>query len=203
MARKIRFAFTIPDGPNAYLTSGSWRLWVHKEDTYLAPAELGHMWKLSLHGDEAWRWAVTREHIASGASPVWPAADRAPWIFDPPAFVNGVRLAFVIATFRHALLPLPISPKDLHIAVEDRWDSLTLGCIWMTEPGVELNLRRPVGEPLELTSGRRVWLGAKTELLLGAEPEPLAISSMLEPAIPGRDDVTAPGVFHRGVHVAA
>ena len=176
---------------------------MHREDTYLAPTDLGHMWKLSLHSDVAWRWALTQEHVASGAAPVWPEPDRAPWKFEPPPFVNGGRLAFVICTFRHALLPLPISPKDVHIRVEDRWDQVTLGCVWMTEPGVEFRENRLVGQPLQLTSGRRVWLSAKTEPLPGGQREPLAVSSMLEPVTPGKQDVAAPAVFHRGVHLAA
>ena len=200
--QKIQFAFTITDGANAGLTSGSWRLWVRKEDTYIAPAHLGGMWKCSLHGDVAWQWAVTKEHAESGRLPVWTGQDRAPWKFEPTPFVSGGRLAFVICTFRNALLPLPLDPEDVHIRVEDRWDQVTLGCLWMTEPGTSLEGDRLVDRPLTLQSGRRVWLTAKTEALTNGEPEPLAVSSMLEPAIPGVHDVSAPGVFHRGVHLS-
>jgi len=198
---KIRFAFTIAEGPNAGLTSGSWRVWVSKEDTYIAAAEIGGMWKCSLHGDDAWQWAITQEEAASD-DPVWVGADRAPWKYKPPPFLNGHRLAFVICTFRHALLPRDIDPHDVHIRVEDRWDQVTLACIRMTEPGFTVSDDRIIGGPLALASGRQVWVTAKTEPLPGGEPEPQAISSMLEPAIPGAHDVAAPGVFHRGVHVA-
>jgi hypothetical protein len=133
----IRFAFTINEGPNAGLTSGGWRVWVNKEDTYITPAEAGDTWKCSLHADAAWRWAVTTEHLRS-SNPVWTEPDRAPWKFKPTDFVNGRRLAFVICTFRHALLPLALKPKDLHIPFEDRWDRAILANIWMAEPGVEI-----------------------------------------------------------------
>ena len=200
--QRIQFAFTIAQGPNAGLTSGSWRLWVRKEDTYIAPADLGGIWKCSLHGDESWQWAVTTEHLASGESPVWRGPDRAPWKYEATPFVNGHRLAFVICTFRHALRPLPLDPADMHIRVQDRWDEVTLGCLWMTEPGVAFDADRIVGGPLALASGRQVWLTARTEAIGDAEPEPLAVSSMLEPAIPQVHGVRAPGVFHRGVHLS-
>lgn len=197
----LRFAFTIADGPNAGQTSGGWRVWTLKEDTYIAPAGVGHMWKCSLHGDAAWRWAVTTEHIKSGEAPVWPDADRAPWKFEPPPFVDGRRLAFVICTFRHALLPRPVDPNSLHIRVADRWDEATLAYIWMTEPGVELERLRPIGDPMMLRSGRRVWVEAGVAPVPDGTDEPQAISSMLEPVVPGPDGPTAPGVFHKGVHV--
>ena len=197
---KLQFAFTIVDGPNAGLTSGSWRVWVRNEDTYIAPAALGGIWKCSLHGDVAWQWAATKEHMDS-PNPVWRGPDRAPWKFVPTAMVDGGRLAFAICTFRHALLPGELDPRDIHIRVDDRWDQVTLACVWMTEPGVSLTDDRLIGGPLTLASGRQVWVTAKTEPLPGGTPEAQAIASMLEPAVPGADDVTAPGVFHRGVHI--
>jgi hypothetical protein len=44
----------------------------------------------------------------------------------------------------------------LHVRVSDFWQEVTLAGIWMTEPGLELERPRPVGEPLMLDSDRRV-----------------------------------------------
>lgn len=197
----LRFAFTILDGPNADLTSGSWRLWVHGEDTYLTPKGLGNIWKVSLHADVAWRIAVTREHMES-ERPVWPKSeDRAPWKFDPTPFVNGCRKAFAIATTRSSLLPQAPSPHDIHITVEDRWDRITVAYVWMTEPDVELLASRIIGQPLTLASGRKVWLSAESEAMPGGEEEPQAVSAMLEPMLPESHGVPVPGYLVRGVHL--
>jgi hypothetical protein len=200
--KKLRFAFTIPAGPNAGLTSGSWRVWTNGEDTYIAAAALGHMWKASLHGDIAWRIAVTSENVLSD-DPVLPSwHDRAPWKFAPTKFAEGRRLAFAIGVLRGALGPYPLDVKDLHIAVDDRWDQVTVGYIWMTEPGVDLGqVSRLVGDPLSLASGRRVWLVAGTEEIPGGEPEPQAAGSMIEPRLPETHEVSAPGFLVRGVHL--
>lgn len=175
--------------------------WVstNKDDTYIAPAGLGGKWNCSLHRDVAWRWAVTTEELTS-PNPVWRSQDRAPWKFEPTPFVDGVRLAFVNCTFRHAPLPLPLDPRDEQIRVNDRWDQVTQARIWMSEPHIELSDDRLIADPLLLDSGRHVWVKAATEALPEGKPEPLAVGSMLEPAVPGVLDVLAPGVFHRGVH---
>ncbi len=115
--------------------------------------------------------------------------------------MNGGRLAFVIGTFRHALLPLHLDPRDVHIRVRDRWDEITLACVWMTEPGLDLTGDRMIGGPLPLTSGRCVWVTAKTEKITPATPQPLAVSSMLEPVWPGQHNVSSPGVLHHGVYL--
>ena len=175
---------------------------VSKEDTYIAPAGIGGMWKFSLHGDEAWQCAVTSEHLASGDEPVWNGADRAPWVFHPPPFHHGVRLAFVICTFRGALRPVVLDPRDTHIRVNDRWDEATQAQIWMTEPGIEFERGRHIGGPLTLKSGRRVWVTAETEAIGGGEPEPGAVSSMLEPIVPKPGDHPTPEVLHRGVFIS-
>lgn len=195
-----RFTFTIAEGPNAGLTTGAFKLWTRKEDTYLAPVELGGIWKLSLHADSVWRWAVTQEHLAA-PDPIVPGPGRMAFDYEPVEFENGGRLAFTICAFRHALLPLPLDEKALHIKVNDSWQEVTLAGIWMTEPGVEFAPQRQVGEPLTLVSGRRVWVSAWTEPLPNGVPEPQAVSSMIEFAMPDEHGVDGPGVFLRGVNL--
>lgn len=198
----LRFAFTISEGPNAGLTSGPWRAWTKGEDCYIVPKAPDDVWKVSLHGDAAWRLAMTSEHLASGQLPHLPeGVDRAMWKFEPTEFVAGRRLAFAIATTRSAMLPGALSEADLHIAVRDRWDEVTVAYFWMTEPGVELDgVDRMVGDPLLLQSGRRLWMSAGVERVLG-EPEPMAHGAMIVPMTPENDDVAAPGLMIKGVRL--
>lgn len=195
----IRFAFTIADGPNIGLSSGGWRLWTKGEDTYLTAKSLKDTWKVSLHADDAWRVAVPKENYNSD-DPIYTGENRALWEFQPTAFKDGKRLAFVVGMCRHALLPMDLSPKEVHIAVNDRWDELTKAEVWMTEPGVDLQSERMIGGPLDLTSGRRVWLVARTELLEFSAPEPQAVGALIKPLTPESDGVPAPGFLVVGVH---
>lgn len=194
----IRFAFTIREGPNAALTNGGWRLWVNGEDTYLTNRAFGDVWKLSLHGDAAWQYAVTAEHVRQGA-PVVAATmhDRARWTFRPPPMVDGGRLAFVVAVPRGVLQPLELDEREVHIAVEDRWDRLTIARIHMTEPGVRFTPARLVGGPLQLASGRQVWLSARAEAVPAAVPAPPPAGAVVEIWSPETHDVAAPGLFLR------
>lgn len=143
---------------------------------------------------------MNNEHVQSGRAPNLPSgSDRAPWAWSPTPFVDGVRLAFVIAVTRGAVLDQPANPNDQHrIVVEDRWDLLTLAKLWMTEPGVDLPIEPLIEEPLRLSSGRRVWITAGWEELEGCEPEPLSAGAVVEPYTPGLQDVCAPGVLVRG-----
>ncbi|WGP12661.1 hypothetical protein [Streptomyces sp. SH5] len=200
--KKIRFAFTIQHGENSGLTSGSQRVWTSKEDTYLTSVSLGDTWKVSLHGEEAWRIAVTSEHMRSENPVLPPGEDRAPWKFSPTEWVHGRRLAFVLASSRGALINRPLEPADVHIAVEDRWDQITMAQIWMTEPGVDLPEGvRLIGGPLPLASGRRVWVTADTQGVPGKQEWTVASGIMAEPLLPQTHDVSAPGMLLRGVHV--
>jgi hypothetical protein len=199
--RRVRFAFEILKGPNAGLRSGGWRVWTNNEDTYIAASTFGGVWKGSLHGDVAWRWAMDKRHVQSGLAPTVPSGhDRAPWVWEPTPFANGVRLAFAIAVTRGAMLDRPADPKNQHrIVVEDRWDLLTLAKIWMTEPGVDLPIESLIEEPMQLSSGRRVWITAGWEELEGGEAEPRCAGAIVEPYTPGVQDVRAPGLLVRGL----
>ena len=147
---------------------------------------------------------MDKNHVLSGRIPTLPKGqDRAPWIWEPTPFVKGIRLAFAIAVTRGAMLDCPADGKDQHrIVVEDRWDLLTLAKIWMTEPGVDLPIEPLMDQPMQLASGRRVWITAGWEELTGGEPEPLCDGAIVEPYTPGVQDVSAPGLFVRGLRLS-
>lgn len=195
---RVRFAFTISEGPQAGLTNGGWRLWVKGEDTYLTNRAFGDVWKLSLHGDAAWQFAVTSEHVQAGA-PVVPSAreGRVFRTFAPPPMQDGGRFAFALAVPRGVLRPDRLDPRELHIAVEDRWDRLTVARVHMTEPGVDFVPARLVAGPLPLASGRQVWLSARAEEVRPAPPAPPPDNAIVEVWSPETHDVAAPGLFLR------
>jgi hypothetical protein len=67
--------------------------------------------------------------------PLWnKAADRAPWKFAAPTFVDGVQEAFVVATVRAAARPVESGSRDAMVPVEDRWDRLTGVRVLVTDP---------------------------------------------------------------------
>ncbi|MFI5719059.1 hypothetical protein [Nocardia sp. NPDC051750] len=198
--QKVRFAFTIREGEHAGWTAGSWRLWVSKEDTYIAAANVGSIWKASLHGDTAWRIAQTSENAQSTTPIIDPKIGRSMWEFDPVPFEGGKRMAFVVAPLRSSYLPGALDPRDNHIAAQDSWDKITIAYIWMTEPGVNLEVDRIVGGPLTLSSGRQVWLSAGTEPCSQSEEADI-VGSMIEPQMPGRHEVNAPGFLVRGLRL--
>jgi hypothetical protein len=196
---RLRYAFAITQGPNAGLGLGGWRIWTHREDTYVAIK--GNPWKTSLHADSSWRVAVTSEHQNSGNLPLVPGGRATSWEFTPTPFEDGGRLAFVIATYRNALRPTHLDPKDTVVEVPDRWDRLTAIYVWMTEPGVTLDATTIAGGPLNLLSGRQVWVTSGQEHITPSEPEPVPTGAIVEPRTPGCDDVTAPGFLVRGVNI--
>jgi len=198
---RVRFRFEITDGPNSGLSCPGWRVWTTRDSIYMAGAETGSMWKLSLHGDVAWRYAQTSENRRS-PNPVLPQDhDRAPWTFEPTPFIDGVRHAFAVAVFRHALVAAPPDPSELVLPVDDRWDTVTTLFLQVTEVGTDLETTRSVvREPLPMSAGRRLWLTLDSEFC-GGEPEPPAVGTMIEPAAPATHGVAFPGVFVRGVHL--
>lgn len=200
--RRLRFAFTIPSGPNAGWTLAGWRLWVSGEETYITAKTVGGVWKTSLHGDVAWRHAMTREHVESGRLPLLQGSeDRATWKFSPTPFIDGTRLAFVVAAARSCLRPGKLDAREAQIAVEDRWDRLHVAKVWMTEARADTGLAehpRLLGDPFALSNGRRVWVTADAEAVASAEPEPVADSVILKPLWPEEHDVAAPGLLAVG-----
>lgn len=199
---RVRFAFRLVDGPEAGLSCGGWRVWTNAEDTYITATSLHDTWKVSLHGDEWWAAQVTKENAAREDTVLPAGHPRAIWRFQPTAFVDGHRVAFAIGAFRHALLPEGADSRETVIGVPDRWDVLTLALVRMTEPDVEPDPEwNVVGGPLPLTSGRRVWVTSHAEAIPPSEPEPMAVSTMIEPWTPETHGVISPGWIVRGVHV--
>lgn len=145
---------------------------------------------------------MTREHVESGRPPLLPASgDRASWKFSPTPFIGGRRLAFVVGAARGCLRPGKLDARELHIAVEDRWDLVTVAKVWMTETGADTGLAehpRLVGDPFLLSSGRRVWVTADTEFVASVEPEPIPDAVIVKPLWPEEHDVAAPALLAVG-----
>lgn len=200
-AHRIRFAFTIPSGPQEGWTCGGWRVWTHNNDLYITTKDLGGMWKVSLHDEVAWRVAMTKEH-ANTPGVVVPGDDRAVWKFDPPPYEDGVQWAFAIVATRSCLRPNHIGADELQLPASDDWVSVNVASLWITEPWVEITSDAgAVAEPLPLANGRSVWMTFRVEHGTPIEPEPIPVSAMIEPQIPGQHEVPVPSLLVRGVHV--
>lgn len=202
MKQLIRFCFVATSAEGERLTSGGWRVWVNKDDIYLTAKSVADRWKVSLHGDRAWRLAVTREHHGQPDS-VWRDPDRAPWKFSPTEFVDGIRQTFAVGVTRGALLPSPSADRhEQEVKVPDRWDVLGVVYLWTTEGQASLADREDLfAGPLEMAGGRRLWLTAVCEKLPAGDPEPPSVSTMIEPLWPEKHGVPVPGLLVRGVHV--
>lgn len=199
---RIRFAFRLGDGLAAGLSCGGWRVWTHGESTYITGKPLADTWKVSLHGDDHWAAAVTAENAASPGTVLPAGHDRAMWRFTPTAFEEGRRTAFAIGVFRHAFRPEPLDPKETVIGVPDSWDVLALALVRMAEPGVgPAKGEELVGVPLSLASGRTVWVARALDRIDPLDPEPIPISTMIEPVTPERHGVASPGWLVKGVHI--
>jgi hypothetical protein len=202
--QRWRFSLQISEGPNTGLGAGPWRLWVHKDDIYIAAAGQVDTIKVSLHQSGRWRVAYTTEHM-SGGRPLWnKTADRAPWKFAAPPFVDGVQEAFVVATVRAALRPVESDGRDAVVPVEDRWDRLTGVRLIVTDPQVEVVPPEKLvfRQPLQLDSGRLVWLRAFDEEVQSTEPEPVPVGQLIRVLTPEANDVSCPGYLVVGVNVA-
>jgi hypothetical protein len=55
---------------------------------------------------------------------------------------------------------------------------------------------------MTLGSGRQLWVSADFNPVDGGEPEPHAVSSMIEPLSPEQHGVIPPGVLLKGVHLS-
>ena len=198
----MRFTFRVESGPNAGLSCGGWRVWTHGEARYITGKPLKDTWKVSLHGDEWWAAAVTKENAQRRDTVLPPDLDRSVWRFQPTSFSQGHRIAFAVGVFRHALRPEPVDKSETVIAVPDRWDVLSLALVRMTEPGVDVDPAwAVVGGPLMLASGRRVWVTRSVEAIEPTDPEPVAVGAMIEPVSPETHGVASPGWLVKGVHV--
>jgi hypothetical protein len=74
MRGDLLFAFGTAAGPR----SGVWAVDTEpaKGDVYIAPQQMMHAFKTSLHGSGQWRMAYTEQYAASAASPLPPGIDR-------------------------------------------------------------------------------------------------------------------------------
>lgn len=201
-SRRWRFAFRITEGPNKGLGGGSWRVWSHGDDVYVAGAALANIVKVSLHASGRWRVAYTVEHMASD-DPLWPRdADRAAWKFEAPPFVDGVQEAFVVAVARGAARPSDVDEREQVVSIEDRWDRLTGVQVVVTEPSVDVTPERLVfPQPLQLKNGRLVWLLSFYQDVPLQDPAPVPAAQAVRVLTPGRNDVSCPGYLLVGVNI--
>jgi hypothetical protein len=107
-ARELRFAIGMPIGPS----TNSWKVWVRKEDAYVACRDNFREFKVSLHASGTWRVAVTEEALRSRADLVPPGTDRVlkkwrPSVGDTPAIIG-----FQIVVPRESLYLLPSQRAD-------------------------------------------------------------------------------------------
>lgn len=200
---RVRFTFALLNDAGSSLSCGGWRVWTNAEDTYITATSLRDTWKVSLHGDQWWASAITRENAKRADTVLPPGHDRTMCRFEPTVFQDGHRIAFAIGVFRHALLPGPLHPREAVVEVPDRWDTLTLALVRMTEPDIEPDPEwHLIGGPLPLASGRQVWVTEHYNRVPPMEPEPQATGSMIESWSPQTHDVASPGWIVKGVHVA-
>lgn len=201
---RIRFCFSIPDGVNAGLSCVGWRVWTNRDDIYITSKGLGGKWKVSLHGDDVWRMAATKEFIEAGGDFGITDRDAAKFEFEVvPMPADGKRMTFVILVPRSALISRPVPSKEICIPFEDRWDQCTKATVWTIEAGVDADFdpAQVVGGPLSLASGRQVWVEWGVERHDEVDPVPPPAGSMLAPLFPPRDDVACPGFVINGVNV--
>lgn len=200
--RRASIGFKIENGVNAGLAHGSWAINTHGEDTYIWVVK--GVLKVSLHGDAAWQVAYTSEHVASGRAPAWPGEGRTVFPLTPTPFdVHGRRMVLLIAVQRDAMLSHPLPRCDAVISVQDKWDEITVACLWMTEPGVVLEpTERVVAGPLPLRSGRNIWVSQRTDVWTPPErPDLPCVGAIVEPTDWSADGPLAPLLLVRGFHV--
>lgn len=192
----------IVEGPNLGLGAGSWRLWVHHDDIYLAGAQLADTVKVSLHSSGRWRVAYTAEHV-NQERPLWTGPDRAAWKFASTPFVDGVQEAFVIAAARASCKASTPDPRETIVPIADRWDRICGVRVVVTEPEVVVAPDRLVfPTPLRLSNGRLVWLLAFEQHVPATEPEPVPAAQVIRVMTPETDDVSCPGYLLIGANLS-
>lgn len=109
-----------------------------------------------------------------------------------------------MATVRAALRPVESDGRDAVVPVEDRWDRLTGARLIVTEPHVEVipTEKLVFRQPLELDSGRLVWLCAFDEEIQLTEPGPMPVGQLIRVLTPEANDVSCPGYLVVGLNVA-
>ena len=91
--RGVRFAVGSPDGPHGT----TWRIWVNRNDVYVAARSAATDMKVSLHASGSWRAAFTERHMASENPLISTDRDRAVDRWNRPAeFATGWTRAFTI-----------------------------------------------------------------------------------------------------------
>jgi hypothetical protein len=88
--------------------------------------------------------------------------------------------------------------------VADRWDRLTGVRLFVTDPQIEVvpSEKLVFQQPLQLSSGRLVWLQAFDEDVPPIDPGPVPVGQLIRVLTLEADDVSCPGYLVVGLNVA-
>jgi hypothetical protein len=100
--RGVRFAVGSTDGPRGSV----WRIWVNRNDVYVAARVAASEMKVSLHASGKWRSAFTERHVQREDALISSDRDRAVDKWERPAeFAPGWTRAFVIVVPASEVVP--------------------------------------------------------------------------------------------------
>lgn len=204
-APAVRVAVVASDGRS----SGTWRIWVGREDIYVSPRSDASVYKVSLH-PYGWRWAYSEAHPRGPGDFLPEGHDRCLFRFQKPPFDRGVQFAFAIGITPDGLMHHPADQPVtvLPAPAGDAWIKVLR--IYITEPGrtqADLGLNRfevVPPSPLRLESGRSVWIVATEE---EGPPAPDAalgppVASFVRFVDYDPKDFAAPGLIQVGVRLS-
>lgn len=162
MSKKPAIRFAVVD-PVTRRHSGVWRIWVSKQDVYLAPRKDSGTYKVSLHPG-LFIVAFTKDHWTTGAIPNnAPGPGRQVVSYPPSETVDGVQHAWMLGFQLEALLDnSPLAENVVALTPANPFEFGQID-IWICDPSVSDRPEHPVGPgPLLLDDGRAVWVGWST-----------------------------------------
>lgn len=92
--REIRFAVGVPNGAS----TNSWKLWVRRDEAYLACRDNFREFKLSLHASGIWGLAFTSEAVTRNSALQTPDEDRLIRRWTPDLTSEAVITGFGFST---------------------------------------------------------------------------------------------------------
>lgn len=133
-SKAVRFAAGNPSGAS----SNSWRLWVNKNDAYLACRDNFAGLKLSLHQSGLWRFGWTTEGAAAHPHFLAPGQDRVWEKWDMPTqAVDGIVPAFQLLFPASELLLTPAQrtrwPQMIYADMYGDASDMTVISVFLTE----------------------------------------------------------------------
>jgi hypothetical protein len=161
----LRFAAGSPERPN----SGTWRLWTHRSDTYLAARITAHLFKLSMHESGEWISAFTTQ---SGAVLDTGSRRHRTWTRPPefaPGWVQGPAVVIPWVKWRGQFQPIgkPLPADTVWVPGPARKRKLVVSVLFsaVTVAASGINSVSQPGDwivgSLPLANGETVWLQAR------------------------------------------